>query len=96
MRHFACDDLLPPGLAREIHAAFPGPADMRFSDDLRERKYAGRDTSRFQPLINEVLFAFQDPGVLALVSEITGIQSLEADPSLYASGVSMMAQGHFW
>lgn len=48
VRHFACDDLLPPNLVRKIHAVFPAPADMRFSDDLRERKYAGRDTSRFQ------------------------------------------------
>lgn len=95
VRHLAIDDLLPEEVAAEAWRTFPTPKEMRFRDDFRERKYAGADTRLFQRPIVEILYAFQDSGVLALLEGITGLAGLEADPSLYASGVSLMERGHF-
>ena len=37
----------------------------------------------------------QDPRVVAIVEQITGIGQQVADPSLYAGGLSAMVRGHF-
>jgi Rps23 Pro-64 3,4-dihydroxylase Tpa1-like proline 4-hydroxylase len=47
------------------------------------------------PILEEITFAFQQPQVVELVSEITGIDSLEPDEHLYAGGISVMGHGHF-
>lgn len=90
VRHFICDDLLPPSLVKEAHERFPDKSLLIFRDDMRERKYAGSSTSGFHSLINDILFAFQDQAILSLMEEITGLSTIEADPTLYASGVSIM------
>lgn len=95
VRHIVCDDLLPPALAREAFERFPDKSRLVFSDDIRERKYAGADTGRFPPLINDILFAFQDPAVIDLLRDITGLAGIQADPTLYASGLSIMEAGGF-
>lgn len=90
VRHFICDDLLPPSLVKTAHERFPDKSLLIFRDDMRERKYAGSDTSSFHTIINDILFAFQDKAILTLMEEITGLSAIEADPTLYASGVSIM------
>ncbi|MDQ3003582.1 MAG: hypothetical protein M3Y08_20280 [Fibrobacterota bacterium] len=90
VRHIVCDNLLPEALARAAFDRFPDPSALECTDDMRERKYAGADTDRFHPLINEILFAFQDPGFTEILHEITGLPGIESDPFLYASGLSIM------
>jgi Rps23 Pro-64 3,4-dihydroxylase Tpa1-like proline 4-hydroxylase len=92
---FVLDEVLDPARAREIYEAFPPSSDMVLHDTLRERKYVAVQMDRYRRLCEEILYGFQEPGVLALVGEITGIARLFPDPELYAGGLSQMERGHF-
>jgi len=68
---------------------------MRMRRSLRELKFIAAQMDRYEPLLEEAIFAFQDPNVVDLIGHITGLQALEPDEQLYAGGISMMVQGHF-
>jgi Rps23 Pro-64 3,4-dihydroxylase Tpa1-like proline 4-hydroxylase len=87
------DDLLDEADARAIYQAFPKPSEMLLLKDLREFKYVGLQMNRFHPILEEIIYAFQHPGIVQLVSEITGIPNLLPDEYLYAGGISLMHQG---
>ena len=93
--YFVVDDLLPFAWAQAIHAAFPSPQQMVLKRSLRELKYVAAQMDRYRPLLEEAIYAFQEPDVVAAIQEITGLRSLEADELLYAGGISLMAPGHF-
>ena len=93
--HFALDACLPPGVAEDLAARFPGHAQLMARDTLRERKRVGVDVERYDPAIGEALFAFQQPAVVEAIAAIMGIRGLEPDPTLYASGLSSMGPGDF-
>ena len=95
VRSFVLDDLLPENVARAIHRAFPATETMLKRHNLREFKYFAAQLNRYQPLIEEVVFAIQDPRVVGLLGEISGISDLLPDPRLYAGGVSAMVRGSF-
>lgn len=95
IRSFVVDRLLEESLARDIRAEFPGKEEMSFRNDLRERKYVTAQMDRLNPTMEEIVYAFQDPGVVALMGEITGIRDLIPDEKLYAGGISLMTHGHF-
>ena len=94
-RYAIVNDLLPSEWAERIAAAFPASSEMRLMDSFRERKYTSKSLDRFDELIRDVTFAFQDERVIAKVAEITGIQDAVGDPHLYAGGLSAMERGHF-
>jgi Rps23 Pro-64 3,4-dihydroxylase Tpa1-like proline 4-hydroxylase len=94
-RFCAIDELLPVELARRIFVAYPSFAEMRLLDTFREKKYTSKSLDRFDPLIADITFAFQDERVIKKVAEITGIKDPLGDPHLYAGGISAMARGHF-
>jgi Rps23 Pro-64 3,4-dihydroxylase Tpa1-like proline 4-hydroxylase len=94
-RFTAIDRLLPDEIAKQIAPAFPELEKMRLLDSFRERKYTSKSLDKFDPLISDITFAFQDKSVIDLVAEITGIKDAVGDPHLYAGGISAMAQGHF-
>ncbi|MGH9821245.1 MAG: 2OG-Fe(II) oxygenase, partial [Pyrinomonadaceae bacterium] len=94
-RFAAIDDLFPPAIAGAIHRAFPPVAEMHLLDSFREKKYTSRSLDKFDPLIADAIFAFQDSRVIELVSRITGQKDVVGDPLLYAGGISSMVQGHF-
>ena len=93
--HFVVDELLPEALALQIHEAFPDNRDMTLKKSIREYKHIAAQMDQYNPILEEVIYAFQDPRVVALVHEITGITGLEPDENLYAGGISAMAQGNF-
>ncbi|MCU4185672.1 2OG-Fe(II) oxygenase [Acidiferrimicrobium sp. IK] len=95
IRHFCVDGLLPDDDARAVAAAFPGEDRLELHKSIRELKYIGVQMDRFDPLIEEVTYAFQDPRVVAAVGRITGIPELLPDAQLYAGGVSSMEPGHY-
>lgn len=95
IHHFVLDDVLPSGAARRIRNAYPAGNSMRVRKSLRELKYVAAQMDKFDPILEETLFAFQDPRIVALVEEITSLRALEPDELLYAGGISMMAKGHF-
>lgn len=91
----AIDDLLPGDIANRIAAAFPPVDKMRLLDSFREKKYTSKSLDRFDPLIEDITFAFQDERVIRKVAELTDIEDAVGDPHLYAGGISAMGRGHF-
>ena len=95
VRTFVVDDLLDESLARQIHAAFPPVDAMMRRRSIREDKYVATQMDRYASLLEETVFAFQEPSVIDAVADITGIQELLGDPRLYAGGISAMTRGQF-
>lgn len=95
-RHFIVDDLLPTQLAERIYAAFPRQRTVWFQrESFRERKKTFAKLQAVDPLIGQITDAFHVGCVLSQVQSLTGIAGLEADPQLYAGGISMMGKGDF-
>lgn len=91
----AIDNLLPNDVATRIADTFPAPAEMRLMNTFRELKHTTKDLGRFDPMIEDITFAFQDERVIKKVAELTGIVDAVGDPNLYAGGLSAMTRGHF-
>lgn len=89
------DDLLPEEIAREIYAAFPDPTQMAERRSIREYKKVAAQMDQYHPLLEEIIYAFQEPEVVKLVEEITGIPEMQPDELLYAGGISLMGKGNF-
>jgi Rps23 Pro-64 3,4-dihydroxylase Tpa1-like proline 4-hydroxylase len=95
INHFVIDEVLPTEWAGQIGSAFPPGDTMMLRRSLREVKYVAAQMNRYNRLLEEIVYAFQDPRVVSLVERITGLQALEPDSLLYAGGISMMAPGHY-
>lgn len=89
------DDLLPEALARDVHAAFPPAGRMMVKNSIKERKYVAAQMDAYAPILEEAVFAFQDPRVIELVGAITGLRQVEPDANLYAGGISTMLKGNY-
>ena len=89
------DELLPDDLARRIFESFPPVGRMSFKNSIKERKYVSAQMNQHPPLLEETVYAFQDPRVLQLVGEITGLREIEPDADLYAGGISAMPKGNY-
>jgi hypothetical protein len=95
-RHFIVDDLLPQPDIEAIRAAFPQDASIWLQrQSFRERKKTFAKLERIEPLIAAITDAFHTPSVLEAVKRVTSLEGLEADPELYAGGISMMGKGDF-
>jgi Rps23 Pro-64 3,4-dihydroxylase Tpa1-like proline 4-hydroxylase len=93
--YFWIDDLLPMDVARAIRAAFPRPETMKLKKSLREYKYIAAQMDQYDATLEEAVFAFQDPRIVMLIGELTGIKSLHPDEHLYAGGISMMGKDQY-
>lgn len=89
------DDLFPSELAQEVFNSFPSQEKMLLRKNLREFKYMTAQMNFLNPLLEEVVYAFQEPAVVEVLANISGIETLIPDPSLYAGGVSLMPKGGF-
>jgi Rps23 Pro-64 3,4-dihydroxylase Tpa1-like proline 4-hydroxylase len=89
------DNLLPEEEARKINAAFPDKSTMMLKKSLRENKYVAAQMNKYPPILEEIVYAFQEPNVLKAVEEITGIREMVPDTHLYAGGISLMAKDNF-
>lgn len=94
-KYAAIDDLLPREIADQIAAAFPTSKEMRLMKSFRERKFTSKSLDKFDPIIADITFAFQDERVIAKVADLTTIKDALGDPHLYAGGLSAMERGHF-
>jgi Rps23 Pro-64 3,4-dihydroxylase Tpa1-like proline 4-hydroxylase len=92
---FVVDDVFPEEVAARLAERFPAPENMMRRASIRESKYVSSQMDRHDPLLEEAVFAFQDPRFVKLVAEITGIADLAPDPELYASGLSLMRRDDF-
>ncbi len=93
--HAVLDGVLGADAVAQIRRAFPSPESLHLRSTLRERKRVGIDLEAYDDIISDILFAFQDPLVVKAVEDVTGLTDLVADPSLYASGISVMGGGDF-
>jgi Rps23 Pro-64 3,4-dihydroxylase Tpa1-like proline 4-hydroxylase len=95
INHFVLDDLLPEEWVHRVREAFPPGDTMMLKKSLRELKFVAAQMDRYNPLLEEIIYAFQQPEIVRTVEEITGLKALEPDTLLYAGGISLMAPGHF-
>ncbi len=93
--HFYIDDLLPKHIAREIHDNFPATEEAVQKKSLREFKHVAVQMDRYNPILEEIVYAFQDKRIVSFFKELCGIETLEPDPNLYAGGLSIMEQHNF-
>jgi len=95
VKTFVVDDLLPSEIASRITSVFPPVEKMVLKSHLGELKYVGVQMNEYAGLLEETIYAFQDPAVVSLVGQICGIANLVPDEHLYAGGISAMVEGHF-
>ena len=95
-RHFVIDQLIEPTICTRIYDSFPKDGHGFYSrESLRERKKTSAQLSDYDQVLSHITFALQDARVVALISQIVGVDRLEPDPKLYAGGLSMMFAGDF-
>lgn len=92
---FFVDDLLPVELAQQCFEVFPNKSDMRCLKSIREYKYVSAQMNQHNELLEDVLYAFQHKKVVDIIGKIAEVNSLYADKSLYAGGLSLMANNNF-
>jgi Rps23 Pro-64 3,4-dihydroxylase Tpa1-like proline 4-hydroxylase len=95
IKHFFIDDLLPEDVVLKIHKAFPKPSEMVLKKSLREDKYVAAQMNLYDPILEEIIYAFQDDRIVKLVEQICDLMSLIPDENLYAGGISLMGKNQF-
>ncbi|MFV0305408.1 MAG: 2OG-Fe(II) oxygenase [Moheibacter sp.] len=93
--YFYIDDLLDESLVLEIYKVFPASKDMMPKKSMRENKLVSAQMNQHHPLLEEIIYAFQEPEVVKIIEEITQFDELVPDTQLYAGGISMMEKGNF-
>lgn len=88
------DDVLPADWAYAIHEAFD-VRKFRRQSSFRERKSTSSQFDEQPQILGDICRALQHGDLVDLVSRSIGFQDLECDPSHYAGGLSMMAEGDF-
>lgn len=91
----AIDNLLPEAEVMRIYESFPDQSEMTLKKNLREYKFVSAQMNKCDPILEEIIYAFQQPNVVAAVTDITGIEEMQPDTHLYAGGISLMAKDHF-
>ncbi|MCF4967938.1 2OG-Fe(II) oxygenase [Nostoc sp. CMAA1605] len=89
------DNLLNEDEVIEIYKAFPHKEELLQLKDIREHKYVGIQLNKYNPILEEIIYAFQDKRIVDLIADITGFEKLTADEYLYAAGFSLMEYGCF-
>ena len=84
-----------PRSPRRIHSAFPSTDRMILRSSIKEHKHIAAQMNLFDPLLEEIVFAFQDRRVVERIARITGIEAMEPDAELYAGGISAMSKGAY-
>lgn len=93
--HFYIDNLLPQELVQQIYECFPKPEETKLKKSIKEYKYIAYEMDRYHPLLEEVIYAFQEDKVVQKISEICELPYLVADKHLYAGGLSLMKQKQY-
>jgi len=92
---FYIDDLLPEEIAIQIHENFPKPSEMVLKKSIRENKYIAAQMDLYHPILEDIIYAFQDERIVKLVAKICAIKEAFPDDKLYAGGISLMGKNQF-
>jgi Rps23 Pro-64 3,4-dihydroxylase Tpa1-like proline 4-hydroxylase len=93
--YFYLDNLLPDDIALKIYKNFPESSQMVLKKSIREDKYVAAQMNLYNPILEEIIYAFQDKKIVDLVAEICNIKEAIPDDNLYAGGISMMGKNQF-
>lgn len=93
--YFFLDDLLPKDFALNVFNKFPDVSSVKQRKNLREFKYVAYKMNAYNPLLKEVLYAFQEDKVVDLIAEVCGFTNVFPDKYLYAGGLSLMGKDNF-
>ena len=93
--YFYIDDLLPEEIVRKIFKSFPKPQEMKLKKSLKEYKHIAVQMNQYEPLLEEIIYAFQDVRIVELFKNICGTFEIFPDKNLYAGGLSAMSKDHF-
>ena len=89
------DDLLPSDLVLKCYEELESCDDWLIANDHRESKATNQNIDQIGDLSLSMMELFHDPRVIKEIGEVTSIDGLTADPSLYAGGISKMINGNF-
>ena len=92
---FYLDDLLPNEIANKISESFPKPSEMVLKKSIRENKYIAAQMNLYHPILEDIIYAFQDERIVKLVAKICNIKEVFSDDKLYAGGISLMGKNQF-
>lgn len=95
IRYLFLDDLLPVEITAAVYEVFPKPEQMVLKKSIREDKYVAAQMNLYHPLLEEIIYAFQDDRIVGLIGEICRMENLIPDENLYAGGISMMGKNQF-
>jgi hypothetical protein len=93
--HAIIDGFLPEPLALEIEASFPSPESdiwWRYENPL-EKKLACNEPGKLPAVIRETLEKLNSAEVCRLLTSLTGIEGLQADPGLHGGGLHCIRSG---
>ncbi len=93
--YFFIDDLLPEDLATQVYSVYPSHSETVLKKSLKEYKHIAVQMDIYNPLLEEVIYAFQDEEVVSFIEDICRSKGFQPDSNLYAGGLSMMSEGHF-
>jgi Rps23 Pro-64 3,4-dihydroxylase Tpa1-like proline 4-hydroxylase len=93
--YFFIDDLLPVEIAKYIYNSFPKPEQTILKRSLREYKYIAAQMDKYNPILEEIIYAFQDERIVKLIGKICELNELSPDTNLYAGGISMMGHENY-
>ncbi|MGQ3887594.1 2OG-Fe(II) oxygenase [Legionella sp. CNM-1927-20] len=94
-RHFVLDNLLPTEIAEQIYANFPKPNQMHLLSIFGRLRLKYSHLKDTHSLLQDINAAIQDPKVVAIIEEITGIKNQIPDPTRYAGGISTLLKGYY-
>lgn len=92
---FYIDELLPEELALLIYKNFPKASEMVLKKSIREDKFVAAQMNLYAPILEDIIYAFQDERIVKLISEICNINQAFPDEKLYAGGISLMGKNQF-
>lgn len=92
---FYVDDLLPEEIAFRIHDNFPKASEMVLKKSIRENKYIAAQMNLYHPILEDIIYAFQEEKIVKLIAKICNIKEAFPDDKLYAGGISLMSENQF-
>ena len=66
--YFWIDDLLPTEIVCKISDEFPEKEEMVLKKSLKEDKYRAVQMNKYHPMLEEVIYAFQDERIVIFIS----------------------------
>lgn len=95
-KHFFIDNLLSNELCTSIYNSFPKDGNGFFNrNTFREKKKTCVNLKEYNRNLSDISYAIQDQSVVDKIGNLLNLKNLEPDPTLYASGLSMMFRNDY-